>query len=387
MQMPKFYVARLAVLLPFLSICSHAQWNALNPVSAASKLDDGVQLTMARGTMRLKVCSSTIIRVMYVPAAEFPTRPDPVVIKRSWPKADWTFDSTTDAVTLQTSALKVAVDRKTGVIAFNDSTGKKLFEQTELSLTPVVVNGESTNHAELYSKLWGSYEAFYGLGQHQAGVWNYRGEAVDLSQDNTNISIPFFLSSNGYGIFWNNMSRSRFNNRFLSALYLSSEVAESVDYYFLYGPEFDNIIASYRDLTGSAPLFGKWAYGFWQCKNRYKTQAELLAVARKYREQHIPADNIVQDWFWWVTMGEPVFNKDNYPDPKGMIDTLHDEHFHLMISVWPFFRPGSKTYEDMDRRGFFIDKMKTTGFHPAEQYVTERGTSKPGSAWYLPSLT
>jgi alpha-D-xyloside xylohydrolase len=367
MQMPKFYVARLAVLLPFLSICSHAQWNPLNSVSAASKLDDGVQLTMARGTMRLKVCSSTIIRVRYVPSAEFPTRPDPVVIKRSWPKADWTFDSTTDAVTLQTSALKVAVDRKTGVIAFNDSTGKKLFEQTELSLTPVVVNGESTNHAELYSKLWGSYEAFYGLGQHQAGVWNYRGEAVDLSQDNTNISIPFFLSSNGYGIFWNNMSRSRFNNRFLSALYLSSEVAESVDYYFLYGPEFDNIIASYRDLTGSAPLFGKWAYGFWQCKNRYKTQAELLAVARKYREQHIPADNIVQDWFWWVTMGEPVFNKDNYPDPKGMIDTLHDEHFHLMISVWPFFRPGSKTYEDMDRRGFFIDKMKTTGFHPAGQ--------------------
>jgi alpha-D-xyloside xylohydrolase len=351
----------------FASLLAHAQWNPLNPVTDAKKLDDGVQLTMARGTLRLQVCEGSIVRVLYAPGAQFPNRPDLVVIKNTWPKTDWSLQTTTDNVIVQTGSLTVTVDRKTGSIVFADRAGKKLFEQTELSLTPVTVNGESTYHSELYSRLWGSYEAFYGLGQHQAGVWNYRGEAVDLSQDNTNISIPFFLSSNGYGIFWNNTSRSRFNNRFLSALYLSSEVADSVDYYFLYGPEFDSIIAGYRELTGAPPLFGKWAYGFWQCKNRYKTQAELLAVARKYRDLHIPADNIVQDWFWWITMGEPVFNKDNYPDPKGMIDQLHAEHFHLMISVWPYFRPGSKTYDDMDHRGFFIDKMKTSGFHPAGQ--------------------
>ena len=144
-------------------------------------------------------------------------------------------------------------------------------------------------HSEMFSKLWGSYEGFYGLGQHQAGVWNYRGESVDLSQDNTNICIPFLLSSNGYGIFWNNTSRSRFNNRFVHALYLSSEVADVIDYYFLYGPDFDKIIAGYRELTGAAPLFGKWAYGFWQCKNKYKSQEEMLGVAHKYRELHIPA--------------------------------------------------------------------------------------------------
>ena len=167
----------------------------------------------------------------------------------------------------------------------------------------------------MFSNLWDSTEAFYGLGQHQAGVWNYHGEDVELSQDNTNISIPMFLSSNGYGIFWNNASRSRFNNRFPHALYLSSEVADSVDYYFLYGPDFDKIIADYRGMTGAAPLFGKWAYGFWQCKNKYESQAEMLGVAHKYRELRIPVDNIVQDWFWWRTMGEPVFNK-NYPEPR-----------------------------------------------------------------------
>ena len=113
-----------------------------------------------------------------------------------------------------------------------------------------------------------------------------------------------------------------------------------MDYYFVFGPEFDHIVAGYRELTGAAPLFGKWAYGFWQCKNRYSSQAEMLAVAKKYRDLHIPADNIVQDWFWWNMMGEPVFNK-NYPDPKAMIDDLHQDHFHIMFSYWAFFRKGS----------------------------------------------
>jgi alpha-D-xyloside xylohydrolase len=104
-------------------------------------------------------------------------------------------------------------------------------------------------------------------------------------------------------------------------------------------------------------MFGKWAYGFWQCKNRYKSQEEILGIARKYRELHIPADNIVQDWFWWNRKGEHIFNK-NYPDPKAMVDQLHKDNFHLMISVWPFFEPGSTVYDDMERRGWFVEKFK-----------------------------
>ncbi|MGC1492247.1 MAG: TIM-barrel domain-containing protein, partial [Candidatus Acidiferrum sp.] len=123
---------------------------------------------------------------------------------------------------------------------------------------------------------------------------------------------------------------------------------------------------AYRELTGSVPLFGKWAYGYWQCKNRYNSQAELLAIAEKYRSLHIPLDNIVQDWFWWNIMGDPVFNK-NYPDPKGMVDALHNDHVHLMISVWPYFRPGSPVYDDMDKRGFFIAKTIAPSFHPVGQ--------------------
>jgi alpha-D-xyloside xylohydrolase len=224
-------------------------------------------------------------------------------------------------------------------------------------MTPIKVNGEDTYRAESFVNIYGSHEGLYGLGQHQAGVWNYRGESVDISQDNSAIAVPLMLSSKGYGIFWNNTSRSRFNNRFANYLYISSEVADVIDYYFMYGPDFDKIIASYRDLTGQAPMFGKWAYGFWQCKNRYRSQAEILGVAKKYRDLHIPVDDIVQDWFWWTRKGEFVFNK-NYPDPKAMIDQLHDEHFHLMISIWPFFEPGSPNYDYAESKGWFVDKFK-----------------------------
>src|SRR3954453_16430879 len=359
-------LGRIAVYFALLTpIAINAQWGPLNPARSAEKTRDGVVFTMQTGRMKIQVCSDAINRVLYV-AHDVPDRKRYVVLKDHWP-VQWTMQSTVDEVTISTTKLKVSVVRKDGSIMFSDAAGKKLFQDKQRTLTPVQVNGESTYHAEMFSSLWGSYEAFYGLGQHQAGVWNYRGEAVDLSQDNINIAIPMFLSSTGYGIFWDNPSPSPFNNRFLSALYLSSEVADAIDYYFLYGPEFDDIIGHYRQLTGDAPLFGKWAYGFWQCKNRYKTQQELLDVARKYRDLHIPVDNIVQDWFWWNTMGEPAFDKSRYPDPKGMMGELHDDHFHLMISVWPYLRPGSETYADMQRHGFFIDKTKVAAFHPEGQ--------------------
>jgi alpha-D-xyloside xylohydrolase len=353
-------------LLFFLAVAPSlmAQWVPLNPVISVDPQPDGIVLVLHSGFLRLEVCSDSIVHVVYSKERDLPQRTDFLVTKKSWPKTEFTLQPDgPKLVTLTTSRLKIEITRADSSIVFVDSVGHKLAQENTRTLTPAEVNGEKTYHSERFVNMWDTQEAFYGLGQHQAGVWNYRGESVDLSQDNTNISIPLLLSSNGYGIFWNNGSRSRFDNRFVHAFYLSSEVSDSMDYYFFYGPDFDQLIADYRELTGAAPLFGKWAYGYWQCKNRYDSQAELLAVAQKYRDLHIPLDNIVQDWFWWNTMGEPVFNK-NYPDPKGMIDALHKNNVHLMISVWPYFRPGSPVYDDMDKRGFFIDRTKVQSFHP-----------------------
>jgi len=355
--LPAFTAALITAYVCLSAAPVQAQWSPMNAVRVVQQQADGAVFSMATGTLKIQICSDSIIRVLYSPAATFPQKTDYVVINQNWPAAKWSMQSTDEAVILTTSLLQLTVTRRDGAIAYAETNGGVLVQEASRSMTPQKVNGEDTYRAESFLNIYGSREGLYGLGQHQAGVWNYRGESVDISQENTNISVPLMLSSKGYGIFWNSTARSRFNNRFANYLYISSEVADVIDYYFLYGPEFDKIIASYRELTGEAPLFGKWAYGFWQCKNRYKSQDEILAVARKYRDLHIPVDNIVQDWFWWNRKGEFVFNK-NYPTPQGMIDQLHQDNFHLMISIWPFFEPGSANYDYMEKKGWFVDKFK-----------------------------
>ena len=349
--------AALSIVLLALATAAFAQWEPMNPVTALRQEKDAVVFTLQTGTLKIQICTDSVLHVLYSRTATFPEGEKYVVTKTAWPGAPFTVQSTDDETTIATARMKVVVTRKDSAITYLDAEGHRLVQEGTRKLMPVKVNGEDTYHAESFFNIYGTREGLYGLGQHQAGVWNYRGESVDISQDNTNIAVPLLVSSNGYGIYWNNDSRSRFNNRFANYMYVSSEVADAIDYFFFYGPELDTIVADYRDLTGQAPMFGKWAYGFWQCKNRYKSQEEILGIARKYRDLHIPADDIVQDWFWWNRKGEFIFNK-NYPDPKAMVDQLHADHFHLMISVWPFFEPGSKEYDYMDKKGWFIEKFK-----------------------------
>jgi alpha-D-xyloside xylohydrolase len=374
-----------------LAHAAFAQWTPPNPVVSFEKSPTGLTVQQKDGVLRLDVTAVDVLHVTYAPpGTAAPDRPsDWVVVKKDWPAVPFEVTSNDRAIILSTSKVRAVIERESGAIHYMEpeqgaaiaaqgevatgpgSTGramrgKPLTTDSYRSLRPVEVNGEQTFHAEVSFGMYGSHEGLYGLGQHQAGVWNYRGETVDLSQENTNIAIPLLVSTNGYGIFWNNSSRSRMNNRFIHALYLSAEVADSIDYYLIDGPEPDAIIGRYRELTGEVPLFGKWAYGFWQCKNKYQSQAEIEGVAAKYRAEHIPVDNIVQDWFWWITMGEMKWNE-HYPDPQAMINKLHDEHFHLMVSIWPYFRPGSATYDEFAKNGWFIAKTISPSFHPVGQ--------------------
>src|SRR5215469_2269221 len=359
------WVGCAVFLAPFAAF---AQWNPPNPVVSFEKRTNGVEIRQKAGVLRLEVDAPEVLHVTYSPlAATTESHPaDQVVITHDWPAASFDVSANDKAITLTTPKLRAVIERDSGALHYAGADGKQLTTEAYRSLKPVEVNGEKTFRAESFFAIYGSHEGFYGLGQHQAGVWNYRGETVSLAQENTQIAVPLLVSTNGYGIFWNNPSRTVVDNKFVHSLYLSSEVADRIDYYFLFGPEADQIIGHYRKLTGEVPLFGRWAYGFWQCKNKYQSQAEIEGVAAKYRQLHIPVDNIVQDWFWWVTMGEMKWNP-KYPDPQGLIDKLHDEHFHLMVSVWPFFRPGTSVYDEFDKNGWFIAKTLTGGFHPVGQ--------------------
>ncbi len=132
----------------------------------------------------------------------------------------------------------------------------------------------------------------------------------------------------------------------------TSEAADTVDYYFMSGPELDGVIADYRDLTGAAPMFGKWAFGFWQCKERYQSQQELLDVAGWYRTHHVPLDGIIQDWQYWTPnpWGSHEFDTNRYPDPAKMMQELHAENVHAIISIWPKFDVDSPNCERIARR-------------------------------------
>ena len=374
---------RLLVLL--LSTPLLAQWQPPNPVKGVRREPEGMMVQLERGVMRISVCSQAIVHVVYSPGTTIPEEKQFAVIRTKWPPAREMFTETAEDATVATADLRVTVTKKDGFVSFSTAGAghEKLIQEGPKIMTPAEVNGEKTYHAEDVFSIYGSQESFYGLGQHQAGVWDYRGESVDLSQENTEIAVPLLVSSKGYGIFWNNPSRSRFNNRFVHTVYLSSEVADTIDYYFLYGPDFDRIVAGYRMLTGAAPMFGRWAYGYWQSKNRYQTQEEVLGIAAKYRELKIPIDNIVQDWFWWGKTGDFQFNA-KYPDAKAMINTLHREHYHFMISIWPFFDPGSDVYAEMERRGYFIDKTKVAGFHPLGMAVYD--ATHPAARHYYWSL-
>ena len=118
-----------------------------------------------------------------------------------------------------------------------------------------------------------------------------------------------------------------------------SEVGQAIDYYFFYGPELNRVISEYRALTGEAPLFPKWAYGYWQCRERYHSQQEILDTAAEFRKRKIPVDALVQDWQYWGKYGWNAmkFDEDHYPRPKEMLDQLHADDLHMMISIWSRF--------------------------------------------------
>lgn len=138
----------------------------------------------------------------------------------------------------------------------------------------------------------------------------------------------------------------------------SSEMGDQIDYYFMKGDNMDGVIKNYRLLTGKAQVMPEWAMGFWQSRERYKTQNELLNTLGEFRKRHIPIDNIVQDWSYWKVdkWGSHEFDPERFPDPEGMVQKVHDEHAHIMISVWPKFYLGTKNYEAFNKHGWIYQQ-------------------------------
>jgi alpha-D-xyloside xylohydrolase len=310
-------------------------------------------------TLQLSVCGPGVLHIVAGPGNPKSASPAaPWLIQSCIPGA-FDFTQNEREASLRTEQLQVKIRLETGQVFYFNAKGDLLLFESDRrprEYIPDTVNGEKLYHvSERFQPA--PTEGFYGLGQHQSGVFNYRGSVVEMAQANTDVAVPLLISTNGYGILWNTASKSWFDNRFASELKLRTEAADAIDYYFLYGPEIDQIVHQYREITGHAPLFGKWAYGFVQSKDRYRSAKDLLDVAEKYRTEHVPLDFIVQDWFWWKLQGDPEYSAEYLrpqPDVQAALDKLHKENIHAMISVWAVTDSRSKTYAALKERNLLI---------------------------------
>jgi len=189
-------------------------------------------------------------------------------------------------------------------------------------------------------------ERFYGMGQRTHGMLNQKGCVLELAQRNTQVSIPFLVSSRGYGFIWNTPAYGRVELARNNTTWVA-QGARQVDYVVIAGDSYREILSLYTALTGRSPMIPDWATGFWQCKLRYKTQDEVMEVARKHKRLGLPISVIVIDFFHWTAIGEWTFDKEAWPDPDAMVSELKEMGIKLMVSVWPGVHSWAKTFEEM----------------------------------------
>jgi alpha-D-xyloside xylohydrolase len=486
----------------------------LQACTSKSKFDktpDGVLVHLeSNGTqgkvVQLKVITDKIIQVLASPTDSVTKEKSLIVLPEATiAQTTWTVEEGDDFVTLVTDAVRARVSLKSGAVEFFDKEGKTLLTEKKEGgriFTPAKIEGADTYHIRQQFESPDD-ESFYGLGGHQNGQINYKGQDVELVQHNIVDVVPFLYSSKNYGILWDNYSISKFGdprdyqplsslklfdrngkpggltadyyvgssikstaiedkieyeyletpqvdnfpkdvardgkvvwegaftsdvdglhkflvyasgyskvwvddelildkwrqgwnpwtNKFTidikkgaqhklriewipdGGAYLAvkhldpladeeqkrlsfySEVGDAINYYFVKGDNADDVIHGYRTLTGKAPIVPKWAMGFWQSRERYRNQDEIVNTVKEYRKRSIPLDNIVLDWQYWEDpkWGSHEFDVKRFPDPKGMIDELHNTlHAQLMISVWPKFNKGTDNYEEMKSKGFLF---------------------------------
>ena len=462
---------------------------ALALVACAPK--NQVMVKTDTGKVRLQVVSPEIVRVSVSPDGKFRDRKSLMVLPQKG-CLDFEVTSAMGKTRLATSALSVEVYKANGQVNFYRADGTPLALEGYSAFNPVEVEGKKAWSTTL-SFASPEDEAFYGLGQHQAGEFDHKGRQEELFQYNTKISVPMVVSNKGYGLLFDAYSLSRwgtdqpyrqlgevfelqlqgryeafdgtvleqkedslyYENEFAiknlpevklsgakvtyegtitapetgdyhfiqyyagfqrtviggrevmsrrwrpawnpnsykftvhlekgvptplhidwdpdgdvsyiglrvaplrteeeeSRLTFWSEFEPQLDYYLMVGENYDGVIKGYRQLTGKAPVMPKWVLGFWQSRERYSTQEDLVGTLEEMRRRHIPVDNIVQDWQYWTDdeWGSHEFDPERYPDPEKMLDDVHALHGRFMISVWPKFYTNTAHYQELKKAGY-----------------------------------
>lgn len=196
-------------------------------------------------------------------------------------------------------------------------------------------------------------EKLFGMGQYQQKYFNLKGCMLELAQRNSQVTIPFYVSSIGYGFLWNNpaVGQVAFG---VNGTEWVAESTKEMDYLVIAGDQPSEIEETYMQLVGKPPMMPEYGMGFWQCKLRYQTQEELIKVARRYSEEGIHLDVIIADFFHWTQQGEYKFDETYWPDVAGMCDELEEMGTKLMVSVWPTVDYRSENFREMLEKGYLV---------------------------------
>ncbi len=506
------------------------------------KTDNGVVVTVKQEQpedvrkVRVEVMGEKLFHVSATPEKQFSEAKSLIVVPQV-EKTAFTVDEQGDDIVVKTSQVSAFVSKTTGQVRFFDAGGNQVLAEDSRSFQPIEVEGKDAYTVRQVFQSAGDGEGWYGLGQHQADEFNYKGKNEELFQYNTKVSVPFIVSTKNYGVLWDSYSLCRFGDprdyaqlddvfklydkegkegaltgtyvpaaqsgaetlvrredslyfehlvrgdlgrvvnlpkgfpfmgshvtyegeiepseggmfRFIlyyagyTKVYIDNqlvvperwrtawnpnsykfavnleagkrvplkiewepdggvsycglrvltpvpqeeqekmswwgEMQEEIDYYFVYGEDMDDVVSGYRALTGKAQVMPKWAMGYWQSREKYNTQEEVLSTLSEFRRRQIPIDNIVIDWLHWPqdSWGCHEFDPARFPDPKQMVDSIHAMNGRVMVSVWPKFYTTTEHYKEFADKGWMYmqsvkDSLKdwvgpgyTYGFYDAYQ--------------------
>jgi len=385
---------------------------------AVKKEKNGILLNSGTKKLSIQFTDPAVARIRFVPDGNFKDNGTDVCIPQTIKQISFTVNEQPGSVTIRSSRLKLVVSTKTGSIQYFTTNGKLLLAENskdpriteKVTLNKNVFNDsgskvEKTANGDQVSAnitakqtvgtawkarqqfKWQGDEALYGLGSHQEDYMNLRGTMQYLYEYNLKKSMPVLMSNKGYGLLFDAGSAMVFHDD-TAGSFMDMLAVNQVDYYFMYGPEFDQVIHHYRTLTGKVELVPKYMFGYIQSKERYVNQHDVDSVFNRFRSNHIPLDVIVQDWLYWKDglWGYKKFDEKKYPDPAKLISDIHKGNGHFMMSIWPQLAANEE--KEMGDKGFILGRKIYDAYNPAarqmywDEYVNKNLFSKGVDAWW-----
>ena len=330
---------------------------ALTVIAANAQDTKSLELTAADMNINVTFYSPEIIRVTKTPlGSNSPKKKSEVVTMSPQSSLSVAESSTASAFRLKSSSLSVTINRHTGLISFATANGKPLLKEKATTFAPRATGSDKGRYTVSMSYQLDKDEAIYGLGTVQDGKLNRRGLSKRVEQSNIEDFQNVIQSVKGWGIYWDNYSCSHFDDN-AQGMTFKAEVGDCADYYFMFGKNADGVNACMRQLSGNVPMFPLWTYGFWQCRERYKSSKELLEVVDNYRRLQVPLDGIIQDWQYWgnnYLWNAMDFLSEQFTDGKQMIDRVHEQNAHIMISIWASFGPQTQQFAKLAEKDLLL---------------------------------